>query len=287
MSKHLIWPFLLMFSGGCGLTIGVEESREILSAEHDADGIDSFQALNVFVRDDVTLVGGANRVQAEVDTVRWSDESAGETGIAVVLSEFGRVLSYSLSGNDEFVTVRSASFEVSSGMSVVMSVEGSGVIARDLDGTLDIKSDGFSEFEECTGELRIDAPSVSVQSTQSVDVTATNTLNAGLSGGGSLIAREINLSMNEVSADYFVSTAGQEEGGRISAFVPREASFTLFIQAKQRGFVSLDDFAYESNEEVDAGEVPRIIRGIEVDIGGGGPRVELIAETAVFVYHQE
>lgn len=281
--RHILLAAATWVSAGCGLTIGVDAIEEVTEAQHSAEGVTLVRASDLAVRNNIRVTGEGESITAAVATTRWSNGDASEDSIQVALEESGPELSLAIRGSSETTSLDYIGLQLASGVGLSLEVVSGAFEARNLDAEIYVKSSSFVRFDNCSGAIRVDAPTAGVAAITPVDVDGSNTVDAQLRAGGFITAKQISAHLEAVEGDLLASTqvAG---GGFITLYAPRNTPFTLVLRAKERIFIDLGDYTFDSSDPERPDDGLSIVDGITVDIAGGGPQIDLAAETNIFVY---
>jgi len=270
---------LLAPLAGCGLTFGVDAVESVTDVELEPGDAAAFAIVDTGVDDRVVVCGGNDTVAAHVSTVDWrGDGDASPARVELVRD--GDTIRLELGGGGESVTLKGIEADIPTDMATSLEIVEGNLTVCDLAATVDATvGDGTATLRDIAAPATIRARSVKVDNAMPIDLLASGDVDGTLASGGSVLASgtvRLDQTGYDIDSLDIDSDSGATESS-VTLYLPPDGDWTIFIESSGGGgFIDVGNVAYDSTDE----DAPPVSDGIEVDIGAGGPPINVTTNAA-------
>jgi len=264
---------------GCGLTFGVDAVDRVNQVEAEVGGATGLVVPSLGVDDAVSVCGGGATLVATIRTTEWTESGADPTSLPLdaAFDVSGADATFSVGGGDETVVLDSVDITAPDTFSVDATLSDGDLTVCDF--TADVRAQvdsGGLTLQDIDGAITATADSVAVDFTVPIELTTNGAVTGTVSAGGHVLTSG-SATLNVVGDQFDTLSLEGDGADNLTVWLPKGLGFTVRIQSDYgAGRVLAGGVDYDSSLE----DADPVADGLEFDINGGGPVVDLTAVNA-------
>lgn len=261
---------------GCGTVLRLDARSLSTELSLPGAGLSSLELRDVAVNEGVTVVGGADDVNAELELI---DFSARPDSARVELVDHSGVASLQMLGTESLSLVR-IDLRVPSRLSTELELTHGELSLRDLRAPAVVGASAVT-LRNVDAPVTVERGSTHVDYDLPLDLMAAEDVFGTLRRGGVVHTRGNAQITLRGEHEFELVGLGDDPSGYLEVYLPAAARTTLVVQTPGHAVVRVGELDYDSTTEGAASASA----GLRFDLNGGGPLVTLRARAGSILVH--